>query len=984
MSLGSEQGAVQNPFVKYAQDAGWVYLSPDQARELRRGEDTSPVLDAVLVDQLQKLNPGVVDRTRAEELVGRLVRVRTNIDGNLDAWEFLKGLKTVFVEAEGRERNVRFVDADRLDANTFHVTDEFTFCTGTPPNVRTDIQFHVNGVPVLVVETKSAKHKDGDQEALGDIKYYHDHGGELFAVMQLFAATHLIRFLYGATWNTHRKALLNWRDEQAGNFEALCKAFVEPRRLVRVLSEFILFVRKDGELTKAVLRPHQMRAVERCLARARDPKKKRALVWHTQGSGKTYTMITLARMLVEDPAFGNPTVLLIVDRNELEGQLAGNLESLGLRVGADKTADVPVAATKKDLERLLRSDRRGIVVTMIHKFDDIPANVCLRENVYVLVDEAHRSTGGDLGNYLMGALPNATYIGFTGTPIDKTAHGKGTFKVFGADDSTGYIDKYSIRESVADGTTVPLHYQLAPNEMQVDKDTLEKEFLDLKEAEGVSDQEELNAVLERAVTLKTLMKAPARVEAIAEFIAAHYKAKIEPMGYKAFVVAVDREACVKYKAELDKHLPPEWSKVVISQAGKKDSDELRKHYIDEDDEKAVRKAFARPVGLGDTGRAREDKYKDLRILIVTEKLLTGFDAPILYCMYLDKPMRDHVLLQAIARVNRPYEDDTGRKKPDGFVLDFVGIFGNLKKALAFDSADVEAVVEGIDVLQDRFRDLIEEGRKVYLPVSAGKKADKAVEAVLEHFRDKEVRQQFYVFFREMEDVYEILSPDAFLRPFMTDYGSLAEMYQVLRANYDRGIAADKEFLRKTAALIHKHTELKEIGISTKVHRLTAETLTQIAGNDEPDAVKVFNLLRAVRQMNDEEGAKEPYLLNIATKAEEVIVAYGDRQRTTRDALDDMLKIVEELRKAKQEREASDLSPEAFAVSWFLKQEGVAKADEVARQVATAFAEFPHWQTSGHQEQDLRKALYKALIGGGVSTVVDYAQRIMNLLRRAKP
>ena len=839
-------------------------------------------------------------------------------------------------------------------------------------------------MPVLVVETKSVKQKDGDQQALGDIEYYHRHGGELFAVAQLFAVTHLIRFLYGATWNTRRKGLLNWRDEQAGNFEALCKAFVNPRRLVRVLSDFILFVRKDGELTKAVLRPHQMRAVERCLQRARDGKKKRALVWHTQGSGKTYTMITLARMLVEDPAFGNPTVLLIVDRNELEGQLSGNLEALGLTVGADKKADVPVAATKKDLERLLRSDRRGIVVTMIHKFDDIPANVCLRENIYVLVDEAHRSTGGDLGNYLMGALPNATYIGFTGTPIDKTQHGKGTFKVFGADDPTGYLDKYSIRESVADGTTVPLHYQLAPNEMQVDKDTLEKEFLDLKEAEGVSDQEELNAVLEKAVTLKTLMKAPVRVAAVAGFAAAHYREKIEPMGYKAFVVAVDREACAMYKKELDTHLPAEWSKVVISQAGKKDSDELRKHYLDEDDEKAVRKAFARPIGLADTGRAREDKYKELRILIVTEKLLTGFDAPILYCMYLDKPMRDHVLLQAIARVNRPYEDDTGRKKPDGFVLDFVGIFGNLKKALAFDSADVEGVVEGIDVLQDRFRDLIDEGRKTYLPVTAGKVADKAVEAVLEHFRDKEVRQQFYVFFQELEDVYEILSPDAFLRPFMADYGSLAEMYQVLRANYERGVGTDKEFLRKTAALVHQNTTVKQIAVSEKVHRLTAETLTQIAGTDEPDAVKVFNLLRAVRQMGDEGGKQEPYLLNIATKAEEVLVAYGDRQRTTRDALDDMLKIVEELRKAKQEREASDLSPEAFAVSWFLKQEGVSKADDVARQVATAFAGFPHWQTSSHQEQDLRKALYKALIAGGVSTVVDYAQRIMTMLRGAKP
>lgn len=541
MGLGGEMAAVQNPFVKYAREAGWVYLSPDEARQLRRGEDTSPVLDEVLIDQLQRLNPGVVDRAKAEELVGQLVRVRANIDGNLDAWEFLKGLRTVFVEAEGRERNVLFVDPTRLDANTFHVTDEFSYVGGTRP-VRTDVQLHVNGIPILVVETKSAKLKDGDQQAVSDIKYYHSHGGELFAVAQLFAVTHLIRFLYGATWNTGRKGLLNWRDEQAGNYESLCKAFVDPARLVRVLSEFILFVRKDGELTKAVLRPHQMRAVERCLVRARDPAKKRALVWHTQGSGKTYTMITLARMLVEDPTFGNPTVLLLVDRNELEGQLAGNLEALGLRVGGGKDADVPVAGSKKDMERLLRSDRRGIIVTMIHKFDDIPPEVCLRSNVYVLVDEAHRSTGGDLGNYLMGAIPNATFIGFTGTPIDRTAHGRGTFKVFGLDDPTGYLDKYGIRESVADGTTVPLHYQLAPNEMQVDKETLDKEFLDLKEAEGVSDQEELNAVLDRAVTLKNLMKAPARVEQVAAFLATHYREKIEPMGYKAFVVAVDREA----------------------------------------------------------------------------------------------------------------------------------------------------------------------------------------------------------------------------------------------------------------------------------------------------------------------------------------------------------------------------------------------------------------------------------------------------------
>jgi type I restriction enzyme R subunit len=206
MALGGEMAAVQNPFVKYAREAGWVYLSPDEARAFRRGEDTSPVLDEVLVEQLQKLNPGIVDRTKAEDLAGRLVRVKLNIEGNRDAWEFLKGLKTVFVEGEGRERNVRFVDPDRLDANTFHVTDEFTYVGGTKA-IRTDIQFHVNGMPVLVVETKSARHKDGDQQALGDIKYYHAHGGELFAVAQLFAVTHLIRFLYGDRQRTTRDAL---------------------------------------------------------------------------------------------------------------------------------------------------------------------------------------------------------------------------------------------------------------------------------------------------------------------------------------------------------------------------------------------------------------------------------------------------------------------------------------------------------------------------------------------------------------------------------------------------------------------------------------------------------------------------------------------------------------------------------------------------------------------------------------------------------
>ena len=626
MALGSEPGAVQRPFVRYAVEAGWTYLSPDEALNLRQGGVTSPVLDAVLLGQLAKLNPGIVNTARAQDIVRRLVRVRPTIEGNLDAWEFLKGLKTVFVDTEKRERNVQLLDPVNVDANQFHVTDEFTFTNGTPPDIRLDIVFFINGVPVLPVETKKATAMDGIAQALDDLRYYHKKGPELLALGQLHALTHLIQFYYGATWNLSAKALFNWRDEAvaADDFETLCKTFIAPRRVLRVLTDFILFTRKDDELSKVVLRPHQMRGTERCVARARDKKKKRGLVWHTQGSGKTYTMIVTAKLLIEDPFFENPTVLMLVDRNELEAQLFGNLEAVGF-------GHVEVAHTKEHLRQLLKSDRRGLIVSMIHKFDGMPANINTRSNVFVLVDEAHRTTGGDLGNYLLGALPNATLLGFTGTPIDRTAQGKGTFKVFGFEDEKGYLDKYSIRESIQDGTTVPLHYALAPNELRVDRETLEKEFLGLASAEGVSDIEDLNKILEQAVTLRNMLKNRDRVEKVAAYVAKHFRENVEPMGYKAFLVGVDREACCLYKEALDKHLPPEYSQVVISQAGKKDPEHLKRHYLSDDAEQAVRKAFRKPD-------------EQPKILIVTEKLLTGFDAPILYCMYLDKPMRDHVLL----------------------------------------------------------------------------------------------------------------------------------------------------------------------------------------------------------------------------------------------------------------------------------------------------------------------------------------------------
>lgn len=253
-SSGTEQTTVQRPLIRYAVEAGWTYLPREEALRLRRG-DSGMVLHDVALSQLQRLNPGIVDHGLAEDVIRRLSRIAPTIAGNLEAWEYLTGLKAVFVQEERRERNVRPLDPAHPEANTFHVTDEFRFTNGVH-TTSADVVFLVNGIPVIIVETKSATRLEGIAEALEQVRRYHRETPELFALLQLHALTHLVQFYYGVTWGLARKGLFNWRDEQAGDFETLIRTFMAPRRVLRVLTEFVLFVRKDDELSKVVLRPH--------------------------------------------------------------------------------------------------------------------------------------------------------------------------------------------------------------------------------------------------------------------------------------------------------------------------------------------------------------------------------------------------------------------------------------------------------------------------------------------------------------------------------------------------------------------------------------------------------------------------------------------------------------------------------------------------------------------------------------------------------
>ncbi|MEK7280801.1 MAG: type I restriction endonuclease subunit R, partial [Chloroflexota bacterium] len=534
----------------------------------------------------------------------------------------------------------------------------------------------------------------------------------------------------------------------------------------------------------------------------------------------------------------------------------------------------------------------------------------------------------------------------------------------------GYLDKYSIAESVEEGTTVPLYYALAPNDLRVNREVLEKEFLDLAEAEGVSDIEKLNQVLDKAVNLKNMLKNRERVQRVAQYIAKHFKETVEPLGYKAFIVGVDREACCLLKEALNQYLPDEYSKVVIS-PGHNDLPELSRYHLSDQDEKDIRKAFIKSEALP-------------KILIVTEKLLTGYDAPVLYCMYLDKPMRDHVLLQAIARVNRPYEDDkNSKRKPGGFVLDFVGIFENLEKALAFDSKDVQSVIEGLDVLKARFRERIAKGRSDYLPSVKGKAPDKAAEAALELFRDEDKRQEYYGYFRELEDLYEILSPDPFLREFIEDYQKLADLYALLRYAYDNQGITERELARKTAYLVQEHTQAGIIHEAVSTYEITPQTLAKISESSQPDTVKVFNLLKSIGQKVQDEAVRTPYLFTIGERAEAVAEAFKQRQFSTQEALKQLEELIKEINEAEREQAERGLSGEAFATLWILKQ-GVTSidvAENVAKQMVEILKEYPHWHTSDEQSRQIRRRLYTLLEQANVKDIPEAVEKIMSVIKR---
>jgi type I restriction enzyme R subunit len=954
MTRITEKRDVQDQLINYLVGIGWTFIPRHDLPAWRYDDETEPFLVDVLREQLGALNGWPVDDERIDEVVRRLRLLPASLDGNELFLQALRGHWTAYDRDQQREFNVTLVDYDDdpLTTNTFHFTEEIWF--QDREHKRLDMVLWVNGLPVVWIENKSPKQEDPGAIGFDDVLHYTSVIPEFVKYPIPFAIC-ARQLEYGATWNASINAFYTWKaDGQAHGLERLAKSFFDRAMVLRLLRDYALFYRIDDAVNKFLLRPHQMRAVEKIVERVvagqddlRAPDT--GLEWHTQGSGKTLTMIVTAHLLRRQPEMENPTLLVVVDRLELEGQMLLNLEAFGFPA-------VVRAESKHHLHRLLRDDYRGLIVCTIHKFDGMPPDVCTRRNVVALIDEAHRSQEGDLGIYMRAALPNAFQFAFTGTPIDRGKVGKGTFELYGQHDPAGYHDKYSINESIEDKTTVPLYYTLAPTDIWVDKLQLELRFADVLDEflaevgeEGAATQEALSRILQKADKLLAVLKAPARVEAIAAHIAQHFEENVLPRGFKAMVVTPDREACALYKGALNRYLPEEWSVPVYSENPKKDPEFMRDLYLDEDQEKRVRKAFRDPA-------------KDPKLLIVTEKLLTGYDAPVAYCMYLDKPLKDHTLLQAIARINRPYPE-----KDAGLVVDYIGIFDNLQRALSFDTASVTRGLIDLEQLKRRFVELLEGAFEAVEPVEPHSPRGR-VDRILEYFFEQEAREAFFKLFKELQAAYEILSPDAFLRPYIDDYALITDIYLTTYNYFDpkaRQQRLEHELLKKTDQLIRSHVASGPVAEPLPLYPINRNIADVVRADDVPDRVKVINLHRSLITHIQQVGETQPYLLSIAEEVEEVIEQLRQRQISVETALAALEEKAGKTVEAQEERAQSPLDNLAFSLRMVLRASSLTldgdDIERLAEELSAYLQDNEAWRYNERLKSQVRLEVYRCLL-----------------------
>lgn len=815
---------------------GWRYV---RAEDLPRAE-SDVLVEKYLREALIRLNPCIAENpANADTVIYKLRALISTVRPHDLVTQNERFKKLIFEEnsfpfdKDGRSISIKFFDYENPENNSFVVTNQWVYPQKNGGK-RLDVVLLINGFPFAVGEMKSpVRPAISWMDGAGDILDYEKSIPQMFVTNILNFATEGKCFRYGAI-NAPVTLWGPWYaniPHEEGDLAKVQRAVTSITRKEVFLDLFRYFTLfstdKHNRKIKIVCRYQQYEGANLIVERVKAGFPKKGLIWHFQGSGKSLLMVFAAQKLRMVKELNSPTVIIVNDRIDLSGQIFGTFSM----------ADVPnlvPADTNAEMIRLLKADSRKVIITKIFEFAKINDAINFRDNIIVMVDEAHRTQEGDLGARMRNALPNAFFFGLTGTPINKLD--RNTFATFGAtEDRSGYMSRYSFADSVSDKATLPLHFEPVPVKLHVDQAAIDEEFKALTDEAGLTE-EERSKVAQR-VRMAAIMKDPERIKAVAAHIVDHFMTKINPNGFKAQVVCFDRECCVLYKKELDRLLGEATSTIVMDTNNDK-ADEYRKWRRTREEEAKVLDDF-------------RDPFNPLQIVIVTSKLLTGFDAPILQVMYLDKPMKDHTLLQAICRTNRVY----GQDKTYGLIVDYVGIFDDVAKALSFDAEAVEKIISDIEKVKRNVPELVAACVHFFPGVDRTRDDWEGLVAAQECLPNDEMKDKFGAQYRVLNRVWNALSPDSCLNPYKEDYRWLSKVYDSIRPTDERGKMIWSALGPKTIQLVHENISVESVSTDEEVLAMDAEIIQKFIEGDASSEKKrkklEMDLAAVIRKHHDD-------------------------------------------------------------------------------------------------------------------------------------
>ena len=862
---GDERQFVEAPALEQLKGLGWSYLDgttlvPEKSNHRSSLKDV--VLTPNLEQAIQRINPWISeDNLRKVVREVTLIQTSTLMEANKLFWERLTQYISVDQDlGSGRRgQTLKLIDFDNPENNEFLCVDQFKI-QGPSQNIIPDILLFVNGLPLGVIECKAPFVTDPMAEGINQLRRYANRrnpsdteGSEkLFHYNQVMVST----FRDGARVGTISSPVeyyLEWKDpyptdakelgSPANAQQLLIQGLLNPATFLDIIQNFTIYETDSGRTIKKIARYQQFRAVQKTIERLRasgDRKSKGGVIWHTQGSGKSLTMVFLTQKIRRDPLLRDYKLVFLTDRTQLDEQLTKTFRNA-------QGESVLNAKSVGHLKDLLARDASDLLTATIQKLQEGDFGYsCLNDSdrIIVLADEAHRTQYGTLGAAINTALPNAPKIAFTGTPLIISEK---TNQEFG-----GYIDTYTIEQAVADGATCQILYEGREATTKVTGDSLDALF-----DRYFQDKtpEEKAAIKKKYGTEKAVLEAPQRIEWVGLDLVGHYRSTILPNGFKGILVTGSREAAVTYKQKLDQVPGAPESAVVIS-GDHNDPPHLAK-WTNPADHKLAIENFKKPI-----------HEHPLSLLIVKDMLLTGFDAPICQVMYLDRKLTDHTLLQAIARVNR-----TAANKFSGYIVDYYGLTDYLADALkVFSSTDVKGALKNL-------KDEIPKLQAAHTRVKQHLKGLnlQAIDACIAALEDELKRQQFEADFRTFAKQVEIVLPDPAATPFLGDLKALGKVVIGCRNRYRDEQLNLVGCGEKVRALIEEH--VRATGVDprvppTKLFDVEFEQVLAAQTNDRAKASEVEHAIKAHLKVKLDDDPE--YYQSLALRLEEIIQKYQQK------------------------------------------------------------------------------------------------------------